>query len=54
MKLWSINRCLRWTGFRLVVTWDQDIDVETELFVSWVGLYGSKGWRKMEPKEPKS
>lgn len=65
MKLWSINRWLRYTGFRVIVGVPSTIFeldgqranasvatpfVETNFRVRWVGLPGSAGWLKWEPK----
>jgi len=53
VKLWTINRWLRWTGFRLIVNADTDTGPDrkpTVLSLKWVGLCGSDGWRKWEPK----
>lgn len=53
VKLWNINRWLRWTGFRVCVTRPTDEDdpdvFETRIGVGWYGLYGSRGWRRIEP-----
>lgn len=48
IRLWSINRWLRWSGFRLVVVVDDD--GPTHLGFGWFGLYGSDGWKRIEPK----
>lgn len=49
IKLWSINRWLRYTGLRLFVNVpDFPGDGFTSLELGWVGLPGSKGWRRWE------
>lgn len=50
VKLWSVNRWLRWTGFRLFVDVDLDLKEPTKIGFRWVGLYGSKGWLRLEPR----
>ncbi len=54
IRLWSVNRWLRWTGFRLFVDCDSrdgnDPDRRPTLIgFRWVGLYGSAGWKRMTP-----
>lgn len=44
--IWSVNRWLRWTGFRVFIT-DGD---ETKIGVGWYGLYGSARWQRIEPE----
>lgn len=41
-SLWAINKRLRWTGFRLVVTTGD----QTRIGLHWVG-WGA-GWRRWE------
>lgn len=48
MRLWTINRLLRWTGVRLFIYVDEG--QPTRLALQWVGLYGSAGWIRMRPK----
>jgi len=54
VKLWSINRVLRYTGFRLALLFDVDAvkngteRAPTELELFWAGLPRSKGWRRWE------
>lgn len=50
MKLWTINRWLRWTGFRLfvIVAYEEP----TVLAIRWVGLYGSRGWHRIQGTTP--
>ncbi len=43
----SVNRWLRFTGFRLFVVVDDD-DEPTGFGVGWYGWPGSKGWRRIE------
>lgn len=52
IKLWTINRWLRWSGFRVVInTWDGEGErTPTLIGVVWVGLYGFRGWKAMRPK----
>ena len=52
IKLWTINRVLRWTGFRLFIDVDCDDGPDrrpTLIGFKWVGLPGSAGWRGMLP-----
>ncbi len=49
IKLWSINKFLRWTGFRLMIEFGEND--EAKIGLSWVGMYGSVGWKKWEPNE---
>lgn len=46
IKLWTINRWLRWTGFRFAIYVENE--APTLLEVRWYGLYGSKGWDRIE------
>ena len=46
-ELWSINRWLRYTGFRVFV--DIDEAKPTRIGVRWYGLPGSAGWKRIEP-----
>lgn len=46
LNLWTINRWLRWTGFRLFVA--QDSQGTLSLGITFFGLPGSKGWRAIE------
>lgn len=50
VRLWTINRVLRFTGLRLIVVLNDDPegDWSTALGVRWFGLPGSAGWRKIE------
>lgn len=48
VKLWSINRWLRYTGLRLFVVRQDGEDAWTEIGVAWYGLPGSRGWRTIE------
>lgn len=50
ISLWSINRWLRWTGFRLVVDMDENRYPATLIGLRWFGLYGSAGWRRIGPR----
>lgn len=46
-KLWTVNRWLRWTGFRLFIqTGDES---PTRIGIGWYGLPGSSGWKRIEP-----
>lgn len=48
-QLWSINRWLRYTGFRVFVELpDRPGEDPTSVGVIWVGLPGSAGWRRWE------
>lgn len=49
MKLWTINRVLRWTGFRLMLELPGVPQGDTKMYIRWVGTYGSPGWMKWEP-----
>lgn len=52
IRLWSINRWLRFTGFRLVVAGDlNDHTSATHIGLMWFGLPNSKGWKRIEPKD---
>ena len=42
VELWTINRVLRWSGFRVFIE-------ETRIGVGWYGLYGSARWERIEP-----
>lgn len=50
VKLWTINRVLRFTGLRIIVVTNDDTDGDwsTALGVRWFGLPWSAGWRKIE------
>jgi hypothetical protein len=53
IKLWTINKWLRYTGFRLIIDMDENKGPDrkpTTLALTWVGLPGSRGWEKWEPK----
>lgn len=52
IRLWTINRWLRWTGFRLVIdAWDgEGISYPSRIGLIWFGLYRSAGWRRIEGK----
>lgn len=45
VALWTINRWLRWTGFRLYVQYGDHL---TRVGISWYGLHGSPGWKRIE------
>ena len=50
-RLCSINRGLRYTGFRVFVGDEPDLDGDqpwTTIGVAWYGLPGSAGWRRIE------
>lgn len=48
-KLWSINRWLRWTGFRIFIVVPSDIEHgEFRVGIAWYGIYQSRGWRRIE------
>lgn len=49
-KLWSINRWLRWTGFRMYIAFSLpgEPDEPTRIGLTWYGLPGSNGWRRIE------
>ena len=51
-SLWGVNRWLRYTGVRLFVTmWDgkgERPPASTKIGLMWVGLPGSKGWKKWQ------
>lgn len=52
-ELWTINRWLRYTGFRLFIDVDfreTDDRKPTRIGVKWYGLPGSAGWRRIESK----
>jgi hypothetical protein len=60
IKLWSINRWLRWVGLRVFVrvddpaTWEQAAEAvtsgltrqPTEIGILWGGLPGSARWKR--------
>lgn len=50
VKLWTINRFLRFTGLRIIVVTNDDADGDwsTAIGVRWFGLPWSAGWRKIE------
>lgn len=48
VQLWSINRWLRWTGFRMFVQ-PRDGWTPTIIGVRWYGFPGSEGWKRIEP-----
>ncbi len=45
-ELWSVNRWLRWIGFRLFVEVDEI--VPTKIGIMYAGLPGTKKWKKWE------
>lgn len=47
MRLWSLNRWLRYTGFRVFV--EVGDDTYTAIGLRWYGLPGSEGWSRIEP-----
>ena len=55
IKLWSINRVLRWSGVRLFVdVWDGEGErTPTRLGFRWCGLPGSTAWARWEPHNPR-
>ena len=51
VRLGSINRWLRYTGFRMFVGDEPDLNGDqpwATIGVAWYGLPGSAGWRKIE------
>lgn len=46
LKLWTINRWLRWTGFRLFIQFGKD--EPSRIGLGWYGLVGSERWRRIE------
>ena len=46
IKLWSINRWLRYSGFRLFIEIGEN--EPTMLGIKWYGLPGSRGWKSIE------
>lgn len=54
MKLWSLNRVIRWFGVRLwVEAWDGVGErTPTKLGLTWAGLPGSERWRRWDPNNP--
>lgn len=47
IKLWSINRWLRWTGLVLIVAHDDgtsDVREPTRIGLVWVGLPPERAW----------
>lgn len=55
IRLWTINRWLRWTGFRIHF-WvpdaeDRKAGKQTLVGIGWYGLYGSDRWRRIEPSK---
>lgn len=54
-EIWSINKWLRWFGFRLFVRMRAiqaaglvKIMEPTKVGIAWTGLYGSRRWRLNE------
>lgn len=53
IKLWSINRWLRYTGFRLFVEVPTSGEGPgTSIGIAWHGLPGSPGWHRIEGTVP--
>lgn len=55
VRLWSINRWLRYTGFRVFVevpTRGDAPKTRTSIGIAWHGLPGSPGWHRIEGTVP--
>lgn len=53
LDLWTINRVVRWSGFRVVIVYDNDEPISDRVHrvgLVWVGLPRSPGWNRMKAK----
>lgn len=54
IELWTINRWLHWTGFRVYMTITTDIERadggRMAVGLGWYGLHGSAGRKRIEGK----